>query len=96
MIGFNNRAAEKLREVVQKTVDKCKEFSKKVLTTYNRCQTSSKRRLYDLPAHEEYLQHLHTRFQEDELNMQSIKNLDERVLKNVIAQAAVNNCLLEY
>ena len=69
LIGFNNRAAEKLIEAVQKIVDKCREFSKKVLTTYNRCQTSSKRRLDDLPPHEEYLQHLHTRFQDDELSI---------------------------
>ena len=95
LIGFSNRAAEKLIEAVQKTVDKCKEFFKKVLTTYNKCQTSSKKRLDDLPSHEEYLQQLHTRFQEDERNIQLIKNLDERVLKNVIAQVAVSNCLLE-
>ena len=46
-------------------------------------------------AHEEYFQHLHTRFQEDKLSIQSIKNLDERVPKNVISQAAVSNFLLE-
>ena len=64
LIGFSNRVAEKLIEAVHKTVDKCREFSKKVLTTYNRCQNSSKRRLNDIPPHEEYLQQLHTRFQE--------------------------------
>ena len=42
------------------------------------------------------MQQLHTRFQEDEHSIQSINNLDERVLKNVIAQAAVSNFLLEY
>ena len=49
----------------------------------------------DLPHHEDYLQQLHTRFQEDKLNIQSIKKLDERVLENVIAQAIVTNYLLE-
>ena len=37
LIGFSNRAAEKLIEAVQKTIDKCREFSKKVLITYSRC-----------------------------------------------------------
>ena len=95
LIDFNNRAAEKLIEAVQKTIDKCKEFSKKVLTTHNRCHTSSKRRLDNLLTHKEHLKQLHARFQEDELGIQLIKNLDERVIKNVIAQVAVNNCLLE-
>ena len=95
LIGFSNRDAEKLIEAIQKTVDKCREFSKKVLATYNRFLMSSERRLDDLPPHEEYLQHLHTRFQGDKLNIQSIKKLDERVLENVIAQAIVTNYLLE-
>ena len=53
LIGFSKRVAEKLIEAVQKTVDKCREFSKKVLATYNRFQTSSKKRLDELPAHED-------------------------------------------
>ena len=50
----------------------------------------------ELPPHEEHLQQLHARFQEDELSIKLIKNLDERVIKNVIAQVAVSNFLLEY
>ena len=76
-------------------MDKCEDFFNKVLTTYYKCQTSSKKRLDDLPPQEENLQQLHTQFQEDEHSIPSIKNLHERVLKNVIAQAAVSNFLLE-
>ena len=61
LIGFNNRATEKLIEAILKTIDKCMEFSKKVLTTHNRCQTSSKRRLDELLPHEEHLKQLHAR-----------------------------------
>ena len=67
----------------------------KVLTTHNRCQTSSKKRLDELPAHEEHLKQLHDRLQEDELGIQMIKSLDDKVLKGVSAQATVNNCRLE-
>ena len=95
LIGFSNRATEKLIEVVLKTIDKCRLFSKKVLTTHNRCQTSSKRRLDELSPHEENLNQLHAGFQEDELDIRLIKNLDERVIKNVIAQATLSNFLLE-
>ena len=52
LISFSNRAIEKLIKAVQKTIDKCREFSKKVLTTHNICHTSSKRRLDELPLHE--------------------------------------------
>ena len=82
-------------EAIKKTIDKCNEFSKKVLTTHNKCQTSSKRRMDELLPHEEHLKKLHARFQEEELDIQLIKNIDERVIKYVISQATLINCLLE-
>ena len=66
-----------------------------MLTTYNRYQTYAKNRLDELLEHEEYLKQLQARWQEDELGIQLIKSLDERVLKNVISQATVSNHLLE-
>ena len=66
-----------------------------MLTTYNRCQTSSKKRLDKLPPHEEHLQQLHARFQEEEHGIKLIKNLDERVIKNVIAEVEISNIILE-
>ena len=36
------------------------------------------------------------RLQEDELGIQLIKSLNEKVIKGVISQAAVSNFLLEY
>ena len=95
MIGFNNRAADRLIEAFLKTIDKCRELCKKVLRTHNRRHTSSKRRLDELSPHKEHLKQLHARFQEGELDIRLIKNLDERVIKNVIAQDAVSNFLLE-
>jgi len=51
--------------------------------------------LDELPPQEEHLQQLHARFQEEEHGIQLIKNLDERVIKNVIAQVEISNFLLE-
>ena len=95
LIGFGNNAVEKLIEAVKKTKDQCMEFCEKVIRTHNGCQTSSKKRLDELPAHEEHLKQLHARLQEDELGIQLIKILDEEVLKSVIAQATVNSCRFE-
>ena len=73
----------------QNSVERCSQL------TYNRCQTFAKKRLEELPEHEEYLKQLQVRWQEDELGIELIKILDEKVLKIVIAQAAVSNHLLE-
>ena len=90
LIGFGNKTAKKLIEDVQKNKDQCMEFCEKVLTTHNKCQTSSKKRLDEFPTHKEHLKQLHDRLQEDELGLQLIKSLDDKVLESVIAQAAVN------
>ena len=95
LIGFGNKAAENLIEAVKRTKDQCMEFCKKVLTIHNRCQTSSNKMLDELLGHEEHLKQLHARLQEDELVIQLIKILDEKVCKSVIAQATVSNCWLE-
>ena len=69
LMGFGNKAVEKLLEAIKKTKHQCMEFCEKVLTTHNRFQTPSKKRLDELPAHEEHLKQLHDRLQEDELGI---------------------------
>ena len=66
-----------------------------MLTTYNKCQTSSTKRIDKLPEHEELLKKLQEILQEDELGIQLIKILSEKVIKSVTSQAAVSNFLLE-
>ena len=68
---------------------------KEVLLTYNRCQTSAKRRLEEFPDHEGFLKQLQERWQEDEQGIQLIKGLDEKVLKTTIAQETFSSHLLE-
>ena len=69
LMNFSNRAAVTVIEEVEKTSDKCREFYKKVLTTHNKFQTSSAKRLQEFTYHEEHLKHLHDRLQEDELSI---------------------------
>ena len=73
----------------------CAEFYRRVLSTYNRCQTSVEKRFDVLPDHELFLKHLQDRYQEDEQEIQQVKDLDEWVLKNVVANAAMSIHLLE-
>ena len=95
LIEFGNKAVEELVKAAQRTKGVCTKFYRKVLITYKHFQTSEKKRLEELPKHEEYFKQLQARWQEDELGIQLIKSLDEKVLRTVIAQAAVSNHLLE-
>ena len=95
IMNFSSKASERLIDAVKKTMEKCMEFYKKMLTTHNRCQTSSAKRLQEFPAHEEHLKYLHDRQQEDELHIQLVKGLNEKVVKGLVAQAVDSNCLLE-
>ena len=45
LIEFGSKAAEELVKAVRRTKGVCAEFCRKVLITYNHCQTSAKRRL---------------------------------------------------
>ena len=93
LMNFSNRAAKRLIEALEKTLDKCGEFYKKVIVIHNKCQTSSAKRLHEFPAHEKHLKQLHDWLQEDELNIQLIKGLNEMVIKSMVAQAVVSNFL---
>ena len=92
---MGSKAAEELVKEVRKTKGVCAEFYRKVPTTYNRCQTSPRRRLEELPNHEVFLKQLHERWLEDEQSIWLVKGLDEKVLKTAIAQAVVSSHLLE-
>ena len=95
LVDYSNKVATRLTAAVGKTMDKCMDFYKRVLTTHNRCQTSTAMRLQEFPGQEEHLKYLHDRMQEDELNIQQVKGLNGKIVKSLVAQAAVSNCLLE-
>ena len=69
LIEFGNKAAKELIRATQRTKGFCTKFCRKVLTNYNRYQTSSKNRLDELLEHEEHLKQLHARWKEDELGI---------------------------
>ena len=75
-MDFSSKATARLTTAVGKTLDKCMDFYKRVLTTHNRCQNSAAKRLQEFPGQEEHLKYLHDRMQEDELNIQLVKGLN--------------------
>ena len=73
----------------------CAKFCTRVLLTYNRCQTSTAKRLEALPEHEMFLKHLQDKRSEDEQAIQRVKELDEKILKIEVAHVVVSIHLLE-
>ena len=61
----------------------------------NRCQFLVERRLDAIPKHKVFIEHLQNRCQEDEQEVQQVKDLDEQILKNVVALAAISIHLME-
>ena len=80
---------------MENTIEKCAKLFKKMLITHNKCLNPLAQRLQEFPEHEEHLKQLNDKLQEDELNIKLVKGLDTKVVKSLVAQAVVSNCLLE-
>ena len=80
---------------MKKTKNACAELCRRVILTYNRCQTSAAKRLEVLPEHEMFLKQLQERRNEDEQAIQQVKELDENILKTERVHEAVSIHLLE-
>ena len=94
-LEFAINVTEEFKKTMKKTKTTCAEFCRRVLSTYNRCQTSTEKRLDVLPKHELFLKHLQYRYKEYEQEIQQVKGLDEWILKDAVAHAAVSIHLLE-
>ena len=58
LIEFGSKAVKEMVKAIRKTKAICTELCRKFLTTYNRFQTSARRRLEELPDHEGFLKQL--------------------------------------
>ena len=94
-MDFAINAAEEFKKTIKKTRGACVEYCGRVLATYNRCHFSAERRLDSIPKHKLFIEHLQNRYQEDEKEIQQVKDLDERILKNAVAHVVVSIHLLE-
>ena len=92
---FSGKNVARLRVGVRRTLERCMDFYKRMITTHNRCQTYVEKRIEEFIDREEHLKHLQDRLQEDDLSIQHVKCLNEKVVNNLVAQDIVSNCLLE-
>ena len=95
MLEFAINTTEEFKKAVKKTRGACTEYCRRVLVTYNRCQVVAEQRLDALPEHELFTEMIQIGYQEDEKKIQQVKDLDEKILKDAVAHAAVSIYLLE-
>ena len=87
--------AEDFKKSVKKTKGACIEFFRRLLVTYNRCQTEAEQRLDVFSDHNAFVEMLQKRYQEEEAKVQHIKALDEQILRSEVDQLAISVQLLE-
>ena len=76
LLEFAINVAEEFKKTVKETKGACAEYCRRVLATYNRCHISVERILDAIPEHKLFIEHLQNRYQEDEQEIQQVKDLD--------------------
>ena len=95
LVEFGISTAEDFKKAVKKTQGACSEYFRRLLNTYNRCQTKAEHRLEEFPDHEAFVEILQKRYQDAEARTQQIRTIDDLVLKNEVGHATVSMQFLE-
>ena len=77
LLEFAINVAEEFKKTVKKTKGACVEYCRRVLATYNGCQISEEKIFDAILEHKLFIKHLQNRYQEDEQEIQQVKDLDE-------------------
>ena len=70
LMDFSSKADAILTVGVEKTLERCMDFYKRMLMAHNRCQTSMEKMIHEFLGHEEHLKYFQDKLQEDELSIQ--------------------------
>ena len=89
LVDFNSKVVVRLTARVRKNLERCMDFYKRMLATHNRCQTSAAKGIQEFLDWEGHLKYLQDRLQEDELRIQQVKSITEKVVKCLVAQEVI-------
>ena len=81
LLNFSNKATVRLNTTIEKIVEKCKDFYKKMCTTHNRCQDSVATQVQEFPNREKNLKNLQDKLQINEQSIQKIEIINEEAIK---------------
>ena len=90
LVEFAVSTTEDFKKTVKRTQGACSEYFKRLLNTFNRCQTDAEHKLDEFPDHETFIEILQSRYQDAEARTQQIKAIDDLVLKNEVGHPAVS------
>ena len=96
LLDFSSKAAVRLNTAIEKIMEKCKEFYKKMCITHNRCQASAATQVQEFPGKVQHLKNLQDKLQVDEQSIKKIESINEEAIRIWVAQASVHKYLLEY
>ena len=95
LLEFAINTTEDFKKSVKKMKGACTEFFRRLLITYNRCQTEAEQRLDVFLDHNTFVEMLQKRYQEEEAKVQHIKALDDQILRSEVDHSAISVQLLE-
>ena len=95
LVEFAVNTTEDFKKTVKRTQGACLEYFRRILNTFNRCQTDAKHKLDEFPDHETFIEILQSRYLDVEARTQQIKAIDDLVLKNEVGHPAVSVQFLE-
>ena len=95
LMEFCKKASVRLNNEIEKTLEKCIEFYKKICQVHKKCQLDLTAKITDLPNKDQHIAYLQDRLQEDVQYIQKMEVVNEEDVKNWVAQASVSSYILE-
>ena len=90
LLEFAINTTEDFKKAVKKTKGACTEFFRRLLITYNQCQTEAEQRLDVFLDHNAFVEMLQKIYQEEEAKVQHIKSLDDQILRSEVDHSAIS------
>ena len=95
LLNFDNKSAVRLNTTIDKTIEKCNEFYKRMCSTHNKFQVSVDTQVQYFPTRDQHLKNLQDRLQTREDTIAKIKSIGEESSGVWVVQASIHKHLFE-
>ena len=95
LLNFSNKSTTSLSTKIEKNIEKCNEFYKKMCSTHNKCQAAATNQVQDFPDKYQHLKNLQDKLQTDDESIQKIKSIREEEIRVWVIQTLVHKNLFE-
>ena len=95
LLDFSSKEVVRLNTTIENTMEKCKEFYKKMCTTHNRCQALETTQVQDFLDKDQHLKNLQDKLQIYKQSIQKIERIGEETIEILVVQASIHKYLFE-